>query len=195
MHILGLHGMTRRVYTYSADTGWGPLNMMATIGAGIIGLSVLIFLSNALWSRRHGPLAGANPWSAGGLEWAVSSPPPSYNFYNLPTVNGTYPLWEKLDERPVIVGLDNHKREVLTTSILEAAPVFRYELAIDSIWPLITAIVTGTVCASVVFTPWAVPVGAGFAFLALAGWFWRGNEPRSVSEGAKPLSAESKETP
>jgi cytochrome c oxidase subunit I+III len=195
MHILGLHGMTRRIYTYSADTSWGPLNMVATIGAGIIGISVLIFLFNVFWSRRNGPLAGANPWGAGGLEWAVLSPPPSYNFYHLPTVNGTYPLWEKPDERPVIVGLDNHKREVLTTSILEAAPVFRYELALDSIWPLITAIVTGAVCASVVFTPWAVPVGAGFAFLALAGWFWRGNEPRSVSEGAKPLSAESKETP
>src|SRR3954449_5693034 len=76
MHHLGLHGMTRRVYTYVPESGWGHLNFVATCGAMMIGLSVVVFIVNVLWSRRHGELAGANPWDAGELEWATASPPP-----------------------------------------------------------------------------------------------------------------------
>src|SRR5205085_7001925 len=78
MHILGLKGMTRRIYTYVPETGWGNLNLLATIGAGIIGISVLLFVINVAISRRRGPIAEANPWFAPSLEWAISSPPPSY---------------------------------------------------------------------------------------------------------------------
>jgi heme/copper-type cytochrome/quinol oxidase subunit 1 len=68
MHILGLIGMPRRVYTYPADMGWGPLNLLATIGAGLIALSVLAFIANMAISLRRGSLAGANPWDAETLE-------------------------------------------------------------------------------------------------------------------------------
>src|SRR5437763_12162185 len=84
MHILGLHGMPRRIYTYAAESGWGRLNLLASVGAGIIGVSILLFLVNVLLSRRRGVVAGANPWLAPTLEWAVSSPPPSYNFFQPP---------------------------------------------------------------------------------------------------------------
>src|SRR3954452_12712838 len=78
MHLLGLRGMTRRVYTYQAELGWGNLNMLATIGAFIIAVSVLLFLVNVVVSLRNGEVAGDNPWNAGTLEWATSSPPKGY---------------------------------------------------------------------------------------------------------------------
>ena len=62
MHILGLHGMTRRIYTYVAETGWGNLNLLATIGAGIIGVSVLLFVVNVASALRRSVFADANPW-------------------------------------------------------------------------------------------------------------------------------------
>src|SRR3954449_9712520 len=84
MHHLGVHGMPRRVYTYTDEMGWGPLNLLATAGAVVIAVSVLLFIVNALRSHRGGMLAGENPWGAGTLEWATSSPPPSYNFDRQP---------------------------------------------------------------------------------------------------------------
>src|SRR5678816_1278851 len=86
MHILGLHGMPRRIYTYLADTGWGSLNLLATVGAGLMALSVLVFLINVFHSRAAGLIADPNPWSADTLEWATRSPAPSYNFLSPPTV-------------------------------------------------------------------------------------------------------------
>src|SRR5205823_14735917 len=81
MHILGLHGMTRRIYTYVAETGWGNLNLLATIGALIIGLSMSVFLLNVLFSLRRGIIAEANPWLAPALAWAASAPPAADDSY------------------------------------------------------------------------------------------------------------------
>jgi cytochrome c oxidase subunit 1 len=94
MHILGLHGMPRRVYTYLADTGWGSLNLLATAGAVTIVLGVAVFLVNVWTSWRAGALAGANPFNGYGLEWAVPSPPPSYDFLHPPVVESRHPLWD-----------------------------------------------------------------------------------------------------
>src|SRR4029079_12196492 len=80
MHQLGLKGMTRRVYSYAPETGWGPLSALATIGAFTLGLGVLVFLVNVVRSRRRGRLAGDNPWGAPGLEWTVPSPVPVYSY-------------------------------------------------------------------------------------------------------------------
>ena len=93
-HLLGIDGMPRRVNTYPADMGWDLWNMVSTIGAWTIGLSFLIFAINAIRSIRQGPAAGADPWDAGTLEWSVSSPPPVYNFAEIPVVAGRYPVWD-----------------------------------------------------------------------------------------------------
>jgi cytochrome c oxidase subunit I+III len=92
MHQLGLQGMPRRVYTYPLEMGWGSLNLLASLGAGLLALGVLTFIGNVLWSRRHGQIADDNPWQAGTLEWATHSPPAAYNFPRLPTVSGPEPL-------------------------------------------------------------------------------------------------------
>src|SRR3954471_13564717 len=92
MHILGLKGMTRRIYTYPAEMGWEQGNALATVGASIIALGGIVFILNAINSLRHGDVAGANPWDAGTLEWAAPAPPPEYSFVNLPAATSRYPL-------------------------------------------------------------------------------------------------------
>jgi cytochrome c oxidase subunit I len=97
MHITGLLGMPRRVYTYQSGLGWEVLNLLSTVGSYILALSVAIFLWNVFASLRSGTPAGPNPWNAGTLEWATDSPPKNYNFLEIPTVSGRYPLWEEQD--------------------------------------------------------------------------------------------------
>ncbi|MHB8647582.1 MAG: cbb3-type cytochrome c oxidase subunit I, partial [Thermomicrobiales bacterium] len=93
-HILGLLGMPRRVFTYPNLPWWGALNLASTVGAGILGLSVLLFLWNAIASLHHGAVAGDNPWQAWTLEWATTSPPPVHNFDCLPPIRSRRPLWD-----------------------------------------------------------------------------------------------------
>src|SRR5438045_1672137 len=186
IHILGLHGMTRRIYTYVAETGWGNLNLLATIGAGIIGVSVLLFVINVAIALGRSAFTDANPWLAPSLEWATGSPPPAYNFYNLPSVSDAEPLWHSPEEKPVVVGLSTEKREVLNTTVIDAVSEHRYELATDSIWPLALAIVVGLTMTFVIFTPWAIPAGMFFSLIVLYAWFCRGNQPKFIVEAAKP---------
>jgi cytochrome c oxidase subunit 1 len=93
MHFLGLAGMPRRYFTYAEDSGWGPWNAFVSAGALILGFSFLIFLWNVWHTLRHGERAGADPWDAATLEWAIPSPPPVYNFAVIPTVNHRDQLW------------------------------------------------------------------------------------------------------
>lgn len=93
-HILGLDGMPRRVYTYPDHPGWAVMNLISTVGASILGLSVLVLLANILFSLRFGERAGDNPWDAWTLEWATTSPPPEHNFDTVPPVRGSRPLWD-----------------------------------------------------------------------------------------------------
>jgi cytochrome c oxidase subunit I len=94
LHVLGLEGMTRRVYTYPDYPGWGAMNLVSTIGAYILALSVLVFLANVFVSLRQGEPAGDNPWEGWTLEWATASPPPVHNFDRVPPVHGRRPLWD-----------------------------------------------------------------------------------------------------
>jgi cytochrome c oxidase subunit 1 len=95
MHFIGLLGMPRRIYTYDAALGLDTMNLVATVGAFIMGLGALVFLFNVLYSRKRGAVAGDNPWGAATLEWAIPSPPPVYNFTEIPEVRSRLPLWAK----------------------------------------------------------------------------------------------------
>jgi cytochrome c oxidase subunit I len=94
MHIPGILGMPRRIYTYEADRGWMILNMITSSGAFFQAAGTLIFVYNLIWSYFKGPVAGADPWDAWTLEWSTSSPPPTYNFAVIPTVDSRRPLWD-----------------------------------------------------------------------------------------------------
>jgi cytochrome c oxidase subunit 1 len=95
MHIPGVLGMPRRIYTYEPGRGWDTWNLIITIGALIQGLAIVVFVANLVFSYFRGPKAGNDPWDAWTLEWSVSSPPPSYNFATIPTVSSRRPLWDR----------------------------------------------------------------------------------------------------
>jgi len=94
-HWLGIDGMARRMWTYAADTGWGPLNLLSSIGAGVMTIGTLVFVWNLLATLRHGEIAGDDPWDAWTLEWSTSSPPLPENFLTIPVVTGRRPLWDR----------------------------------------------------------------------------------------------------
>ncbi len=94
MHIPGLLGMPREVYTYEPGHHWGIWNMIVTIGAFIQAIAILIFIFNLIVSHFKGTPAGNDPWDAWTLEWATTSPPPAYNFADEPMVRSRRPLWD-----------------------------------------------------------------------------------------------------
>jgi cytochrome c oxidase subunit 1/cytochrome c oxidase subunit I+III len=172
LHILGLAGMPRRVYTYAADRGWDSLNLLATIGAGVLALGVALFVWNLIVSRTRGVVAGPNPWDADTLEWAADSPPAPYNFLELPTVEGRYALWTRSRNQPVVHGIRSDRRELLVTSTFDAEPDHRTELPGPTLWPLAVALASGVTFIAGIFTPWSVVIGIPLAAIALLGWYW-----------------------
>ncbi|HEX4207885.1 MAG TPA: cytochrome c oxidase subunit I [Ktedonobacteraceae bacterium] len=95
MHMLGLLGMPRRVYTYPGNLGWNDMNLLASIGAFVIGASVLVFLYNFLVTLKKGEKVGTDPWDAFTLEWDTASPPKKYNFLTIPVVRSRRPFYDK----------------------------------------------------------------------------------------------------
>jgi cytochrome c oxidase subunit I+III len=133
MHLSGLLGMPRRVYTYPPDVGLETLNLMSTIGAFGFGTGVALFVINVLWSRKHGEPAGENPWEGDTLEWSEASPPPDAQFVRIPVVTTRYPLWEQPDLLPHESRLARQLEDLnarparwrgtLITSVLDARPL------------------------------------------------------------------------
>ena len=197
MHILGLKGMPRRVYTYPALPGWHALNLLATVGGVLLTLGVLVFLINFFFSRTRGPIAGNNPWNASTLEWATTSPPPSYNFLHIPTVAGRDTLWTQPPDQPVVVGLRSDVRHVLITKMLDAEPDHIEEFPKPTIWPLLAALAATALFIGSIFTPWAVIWGSIPVTITLIGWFWpteKQAEERAPKE-VKEKTRESRQSP
>jgi cytochrome c oxidase subunit 1 len=180
--------MPRRVYTYPADSGWGTLNLVETIGAYVIAASVLVLVANVVRSLRHGDAAGDDPWQAETLEWATASPPPPYNFAHLPVVGSRAPLWQDGAAMPIVTGLRTDRRETLLTSLLDAEPSSRHEEPEDSIWPLVAALATGVLFITLIFTEWGLVIGSALLFPTLVAWAWpkKSREPRRVDPAVAP---------
>src|SRR5271167_4430241 len=94
MHIPGILGMPRRIYTYEPGRGWEIWNLIVTVGVLFQSAAVLVFVGNLLWSYFRGEIAGSDPWDAWTLEWSIPSPPPAYNFAAIPEVKSRRPLWD-----------------------------------------------------------------------------------------------------
>ncbi len=94
IHVLGILGMPRRVYTYAPGRGWEIWNLIASIGALVMAFGILIFVWNMIQSAISGRPAGDDPWDGWTLEWSTTSPPPEYNFEKLPVVRSSRPLWD-----------------------------------------------------------------------------------------------------
>ena len=181
MHVLGIEGMPRRVYTYPKGMGWETLNLVSSIGAAVFAASIGVFVVNMIVSLLRGERAAANPWGAPGLEWATTSPPPTYNFAHIPVVRDNTPLWRP--DRPVAYGLRVDDREGLLTTVVEARADVREPSPCPSIWPLVGAIATTVLFVCSIFTPWAVAIGAIPVSAALIAWFW----PKDPNVTAEPV--------
>jgi len=185
MHIAGLLGMPRRIYTYPAGVGLGAVNLLETIGAYIFALGVLLFVINFFWSLRAGEPAGSNPWDAGTLEWASTSPPPPFNFAVLPTVRSRNPLWEghpgataegevgpersSVFRGPVL----DRGRETLATSPLEGHTMAQQLMPEDSLWPLLLALGLTAAFYGFVFSVWWLAcAGIVWVAISLGAWLW-----------------------
>ena len=95
MHWLGMNGMPRRVYTYESVMGWDFWNMVATLGSYVIAVGMIVFVWNIIRSQRKGEIAPADPWDGRTLEWAIPSPPPVYNFKEIPVVHSRDAFWDQ----------------------------------------------------------------------------------------------------
>ena len=179
MHISGLLGMPRRVYTYADGMGWDTLNLITTIGSFVFAIGVLLFIVNVVVSLRRGRAAGDNPWDAPTLEWATSSPPPPYNFAVIPTVASRHPLWEdRLDESDarshVHAGLVlDHGRENVGTSPLDAEPDIILKMPSDSWSPFVLAVTLTAIFSGLVEHLWWLAIlGVVASAAAIIGWLW-----------------------
>ena len=194
MHISGLLGMPRRVYTYPEGLGWEPYNLISTLGGVGFAVGVLLFVVNVLRSLRGGDRIGHNPWNADTLEWSQDSPPPSAQFAVLPVARSRHPLWdqETLDpEDPAtaraLAPLDyapTRWRGALAVSVLDAEPVAVVHVPNSTIAPFAMSVGFLLLFAGlIVDNVWLM--GAGGVAILGAGirWWWpRESERLAIEE-------------
>ncbi|MCC7078943.1 MAG: cbb3-type cytochrome c oxidase subunit I, partial [Acidimicrobiia bacterium] len=180
MHIAGLEGMPRRIYTYEPERGWGDVNLSETIGAFILAAGLVVIAANLVYSRFRGPACGRDPFHGGTLEWVADSPPPPYNFAVIPTVTSPYPNWDEEDraadlehlEQGVLVFDDGH--ETPATTVRDGYLDDVAEMPHESPWPLVLTLFTTLMFVMLLTTHYAVAGGAAvLALAALAGWHWK----------------------
>jgi cytochrome c oxidase subunit 1/cytochrome c oxidase subunit I+III len=181
MHILGLLGMPRQIYTYGSGLGWSTPNLIITIGAFIFATGILLFFVNVLLSLKHGEQAPANPWDAASLEWSTSSPPPPYNFAVIPIVASRYPLWEDGMDESASAGrssvgagmLLDQGRETIGTTLLDAEPDVILKMPGDSYAPLLLALaMTAAFVGLLLHSPWGFGIAAVATMLTSIAWLW-----------------------
>jgi cytochrome c oxidase subunit I len=179
MHISGLLGMPRRIYTYPAGLGWEWPNIVTSIGAFLFATGILLFLINVFMSIRNGKKAPDNPWDAPSLEWMTPSPPPSYNYVVIPGIASRYPLWEdriyqnqqhsSLQEGLVL----NHGRETIGTTTLDATSEVILRMPEDSLFPFLLTIALTFLFGSVLLHSWWPSLVSAIATLIFTiGWLW-----------------------
>ena len=180
MHMLGLLGMTRRIYTYPNGMGWGAYNLSETIGAFILTAGLLMIVANLAYSRFRGPAAGPDPFGGGTLEWSTTSPPPHYNFPVIPVVRSAYPNWDREDReadrarlrRGELVFDEGHETPAAT--VVDAVPDEVLEMPSESPWPLVLSVCTAGLFVMLLVRHYVVAgVFALLALLVLAAWHWK----------------------
>jgi cytochrome c oxidase subunit 1/cytochrome c oxidase subunit I+III len=183
MHVAGLLGMTRRVYTYEPGLGWDAYNLTETVGAFVLAAGLVLIAGNLVVSALTGPPAGPDPFFGGTLEWTVPSPPPAYNFAVIPTVRSPYPNWDPAVEAPdgrLHGGLIlDRGHETPASTVRDAQLEEVLEMPADSPWPIVLALLVTLAFAMLLAEH--VVVAAAFvalALLSLAAWHWQ--EPEAA---------------
>jgi heme/copper-type cytochrome/quinol oxidase subunit 1 len=183
MHVLGLMGMPRRVYTYREGLGWDGLNLMASIGGGFFAIGTLLTVAAIVRAARSPEPAGADPWSADTLEWSIPSPTPHHNFESIPVVTSRHPLWEPEllesasgpDEATRALGPEGAlARETPVTGGLAASPESTMAIPRDTYVPFVTACGIALLFVGLlVNTTLVLALGGAVAVVALCLWTWR----------------------
>ncbi len=170
MHFAGLNGMPRRIYTYASEFGWGDLNLLSTVGYFIIFLGFVTFAISIVRAVRGGSRAGHDPWDAPGLEWTISSPPPAYNFAEIPVVEGKDQYWIS-KERAKAAGLPAPQAEAHVDPRTIHMPSPSY-------WPIWIAVGTALIGGGILSHYAMSFVGGAIAFIGTIGW---SNEPPAAA--------------
>ncbi len=180
MHLTGLLGMPRRVYTYEAGLGWDWLNLLSSVGGFVMAAGVAMTLLDLFLHRRFGHPSGQNPWRADTLEWATPVPPPPYNFASVPTVEHVAPLWEHphLPEaiaagKGALTETDHSRRETMGTEALRGRAVTVYHLPGNTWLPVLAAGALALVCIALLGRwYWVALGGVAVALYFLLRWSW-----------------------
>lgn len=181
MHLTGLFGMPRRVFTYPADLGWNLLNLVSSVGAIVFAFGVLIVVWDVLRPKHREPRAQQNPWNAGTLEW-VSEPEENWGVRSVPFVSSRYPLWDQptlareiSEGRWYLPDAKEGRREGLVTSVLDARPEQVLRVGGTSKVTILSAFSLGAVFIALTFKWWIAGAIAAFTcFCAILYWLWTG---------------------
>ena len=179
MHLTGLKGMPRRVFTYPSGLGWDWLNLISSAGAAVFAAGVLLFVFDAFRPKPESARTGTNPWKAGTLEWM---PQIVAGIRSIPAIRSRYPLWDQpgiVEDvqagRFYLPDAEEGKRETLITSVLDAEPVQCLRVPGPSFMPMIAALLVGGVFILTTFHWFTEALVSGAAgLLAILVWLWRG---------------------
>jgi cytochrome c oxidase subunit I+III len=177
MHIVGLLGMPRRVYTYPGGLGWSGYNLVESLGSYLLTAGLIIMAANLLVSLRRGGPAGDDPWGGDTLEWATTSPPPDYNFAVIPRVSSPYAMWDKEDRaedarrlaRGVMTLERGHETPASTVRDADLDEVLK--MPSSSPWPPLLALaLSGIFAMLILHLVVAAAVFLGLAAVVLMAW-------------------------
>ncbi|MDR6955552.1 cytochrome c oxidase subunit I+III [Ancylobacter sp. 3268] len=180
MHITGLRGMPRRVFTYPEGLGWDGLNLVSTLGAFVMAAGIVVLVCDVL--RPGKARAPRNPWNAGTLEWVAGDPSEPWGIRSVPPVSSRYPLWDQknlmreIDEgRFFLPGAPERKRETLVTGVLDAEPQQVLRVPGNSFKPMIAAVLIGGSFIATTFHWYvAAAVSGALGIAAIMVWLWTG---------------------
>ena len=181
MHLTGLRGMPRRVFTYPAEIGWDWFNLISTIGAFVFAAGIAIVVVDVLRPKHRQPKGEQNPWNAGTLEW-ISEPEEKWGVRSIPIITSRYPIW---DQPGLIDGIKAGRyylpdakdgaRETLVTSVLDAEPIQCLRVGGTSVLSIVAAFSLGGVFIALTFHWWIVTiVCAVMTLAAIVAWLWTG---------------------
>lgn len=195
MHLTGMLGMPRRVYTYQAGLGWEWPNLISSLGSFLLAIGTAAFFTDILLHFRYGRRAPPNPWQADSLEWAMPTPPPVYNFAAIPEVRSRNPLWDQPQLAEAIRqgrGYLAHpratRREILGTSLVDAEPEQVIVVPGNSWLPLLYALVTAAVFVGLLAQRYWLSAAAAMGVLALGlHWAWSSQRLPAAMQAAPGL--------
>ncbi|MCC5854150.1 MAG: cytochrome c oxidase subunit I [Idiomarina sp.] len=186
MHLTGLLGMPRRIFTYSGDMGWSWLNLLSSVGGFVMAFGLGLVILDIILHFRFGEKAKPNPWQADTLEWATGTPPTPYNFASIPDIDTRHPLWEKPELMTSIPAgehrlatIEHGRREILGTSAITGKLQAIYHLPTNSYLPLLAALSLAVVCIGLLIRVYPMAlVGLLVAAFFLFRWSWEnGSHP------------------